>query len=1170
MEKRNNQKSKELRIVLLALLILFLVSITGIKSEVFVKENSFPLSLEKIFDFKGLQDITGFSVEDIYDFVIPEEATFQIPAENITSIITQPVSEEAIPKEQEEKEEIIEQEPIKQDFSTQGFIFETQGQTNITDTGACTGTCSLTNVTAENNFTHLTIGNTTTGFVNATNLIFYFPFDTNASATTTYDYSGNNLNGVITGNISYNNSGIIGGGYELTGAGGYVDATVPTSLLPSSNMSWTIWVNFNTLSTTQNIIHQKFGSLLWWQANTDIEFRTVNASGNARTTIRIPDVSANRWYFLAATYDDSTGNQTLYINGTANASVISKAGEGLLTTQTLIRLGTQASDGSNNLNGTIDEVMIFNTTLTAAQVLSLYNNQSSRFFPRGEQIYKNVNVSSTIGENKANITINSTTSFSSVINVSIGNSSGNDYVYYPEAAFTNNKITDTAIGTPNNISLKFIFYAGNGSYNSFYSPTLENNISITSWDSTAPTITITTPLNNTNHSIARIDLNITSTSTDVSRWWYTNSSGQFNSSFFALGTNLSCNPDIGICTLGNQQRTWDEGHNFIIVYINDTSNNINSATANFTVDTRAPRINVSSPINNTNYSYSTININVSAVESTTLWQYWWYSNNSGVRNSSSQTPGTNLSLTWDEGHNFVYVWVNDTVGNRNYTTANFTVDTIAPRIFLDSPVNNTNYSRSTININVSAVESTTLWQYWWYSNNSGVRNSSSQTPGTNLSLTWDEGHNFVYVWVNDTVGNRNYTTANFTVDTTNPSINNALINATSIVALNTVVKVNATVTDNVAISNVTIQVDPPNNPPFNITAPSQSGNEFFNDTVVLYQAGQWVFIFHANDTVANNATQATAQDLAGNNYIEVISEGVGGPGEGSPGGGGSSSGAGTSTSISSIIQSGSETTYLLKSLGVSPLNIETPLSYIPSITINPSKESENVEIKVEEIANPNIKYQSKVYKYFEVKTTNLPDSFINNVIFTLRIPARFTNPVLYRYNNEKWASLPTTIIAEEGNFNLYEAESPGLSLFAITYKAETDIQEEGLKPKTFQPNKILKRILHKDELTANDYLLFVIIPMAVLVILLVLFIYIIVKLVKRHRKLGIAILLGITTLFVLWGYLRFTFEVFIYGIIPITIIVILIFSLTYLITRRIKRNKKEEKNEYEKKKGVKH
>src|SRR3989344_90534 len=72
--------------------------------------------------------------------------------------------------------------------------------TTITDVSSATST--LSNVTAENNFTHLTIGDNSIGFINSTNLLLYMPFDTNNnSAGKTYDYSANGNDDTISGGL---------------------------------------------------------------------------------------------------------------------------------------------------------------------------------------------------------------------------------------------------------------------------------------------------------------------------------------------------------------------------------------------------------------------------------------------------------------------------------------------------------------------------------------------------------------------------------------------------------------------------------------------------------------------------------------------------------------------------------------------------------------------------------------------------------------------------------------------------------------------------------------------------------------------------------------------------------------------------------------------------------
>ena len=333
----------------------------------------------------------------------------------------------------------------------------------------------------------------------------------------------------------------------------------------------------------------------------------------------------------------------------------------------LLRLGNNPSF-VRDFNGTIDEVMILNITLNSSQILQLYNNQSSRFFPRGEQIFKSLNVSGDGTENRVNITINSTTYFSSMINVSIGNSSGSDYVYYPEVNFSNNFVSNVSIGNPNNMSLKFIFYAGNISTNSFITPTLENNINVTSYtfssDTTPPNINLTYPLNIT-YNTDVVQLNYT-VGADATFCMYYN--GTSNATIASCGNNLTM--------------VSSEGNNRWIVYANDSSNNLNSSSVTFFKDTIAPSVNVSSPLNNTNYSYARIDLNVSSTG--TDISRWWYSNASGL-NSSYYAIGTNLSgasaVLWENGSNIIRVYINDTANNVNSTFVNFTVDTGVPLIY---------------------------------------------------------------------------------------------------------------------------------------------------------------------------------------------------------------------------------------------------------------------------------------------------------------------------------------------------------------------------------------------------------------------------------------------------------------------------------------------------------
>src|SRR5450756_1074251 len=97
---------------------------------------------------------------------------------------------------------------------------------------------------------------------------------------------------------------------------------------------------------------------------------------------------------------------------------------------------------------------------------------------------------------------------------------------------------------------------------------------------------------------------------------------------------------------------------------------------------------------NTTYSNASITLNVTTNQTANV----TYSLN-GAANLSlyNLTTSGNTTITGTEGANNITVYATDPVGNLNYSTVNFTIDTIAPSITIISPVNLT-YSLSLIHI----------------------------------------------------------------------------------------------------------------------------------------------------------------------------------------------------------------------------------------------------------------------------------------------------------------------------------------------------------------------------------------------------------------------------------------------------------------------------------------
>jgi len=162
-------------------------------------------------------------------------------------------------------------------------------------------------------------------------------------------------------------------------------------------------------------------------------------------------------------------------------------------------------------------------------------------------------------------------------------------------------------------------------------------------------------------------------------------------------------------------------------------------------------------------------------------------------------------------------------------------------------------------------------------------NVSSLVQGQSWNVSWivnatGGGCYKLDVQFNSTCGPGNVST-NDTTDSVfciqrPPSISNAKLNITSPVTGPTTVKVNASVTDGDGdVRTVLLEVDPPFSAAYN-TSVAQNGNEFYNNTIVLNEGGNWTFKFYANDSQWNNATPTNATDQASANIISVIVYGV--------------------------------------------------------------------------------------------------------------------------------------------------------------------------------------------------------------------------------------------------------------------------------------------------------
>jgi len=173
-------------------------------------------------------------------------------------------------------------------------------------------------------------------------------------------------------------------------------------------------------------------------------------------------------------------------------------------------------------------------------------------------------------------------------------------------------------------------------------------------------------------------------------------------------------------------------------------------------------------------------------------------------NQTSKYLDINFTSLSDGTHTFK-AYTQDIAGNINTTEERtITVDTVAPIVNISYPINRSNISWNSIDLNASAIDeiSSTLTYYWVIN---GTTNTT--TANTNSTLNAAEGHYNLTVIVSDGVNNGSNSIF-FTLDITNLTINSVTVTPTKSTA-GTTFNITTNVTDDVQINNVIAYIQKP-------------------------------------------------------------------------------------------------------------------------------------------------------------------------------------------------------------------------------------------------------------------------------------------------------------------------------------------------------------------------
>ncbi|MEK6878356.1 MAG: LamG-like jellyroll fold domain-containing protein, partial [Nanoarchaeota archaeon] len=174
------------------------------------------------------------------------------------------------------------------------------------------------------------------------------------------------------------------GSYAFDGTNNYLEsANSPTLDINRNQLTVAAWVNYPSSGASRIIIAKPFSATLhqapYFAYSLHLmptggapRFWITNAAGTSRNVVSATALSTGVWHHVAGTYDGTT--MRLYVDG---AEVINGVQTGnIISYPTPLRTGTNGALGEK-FNGRLDDLQIYNRSLTAPEISQLYTGGGS-------------------------------------------------------------------------------------------------------------------------------------------------------------------------------------------------------------------------------------------------------------------------------------------------------------------------------------------------------------------------------------------------------------------------------------------------------------------------------------------------------------------------------------------------------------------------------------------------------------------------------------------------------------------------------------------------------------------------------------------------------------------------------------------------------------------------
>lgn len=267
---------------------------------------------------------------------------------------------------------------------TIGF-WKSPQKTEVSFLSLCNGLFNQNFSNASDASTWLTINGYWTSYPSSISLVMNLDSTTGVTGSNWTDISGGGHSATLNGGYgttTYNGNQVV----TLNGTSGYVlPSSFGTQL--SAGFTYNVWV-YPTTTSNGTIIAEWGGTPPngWTDAQIALVSGTIRGGVFSPSDfsptgyITGPSFSANTWYNIAMTYNSTTKDLKLYINGTLNSTV-----NGTKSNPGTLYLSLGRADGvssylggaSGYFQGYVGSWKIWNGSISAANILSNYNSTKS-------------------------------------------------------------------------------------------------------------------------------------------------------------------------------------------------------------------------------------------------------------------------------------------------------------------------------------------------------------------------------------------------------------------------------------------------------------------------------------------------------------------------------------------------------------------------------------------------------------------------------------------------------------------------------------------------------------------------------------------------------------------------------------------------------------------------